>query len=556
MVEDDHSPSPGRREVLAALGALGVGGVAGCLTIDGASSAEPRELAFSEVSSRVGFEYTPLGGWVGNGHSGVYVTDFDNDLWPDVLAVGGEEPVLFRNDEGSFRQSTALPDIDRQIISALFFDHDNDGWEDLLLLAENDTPVFLENTGGEFVVRDRGFDDELTRPVGATAADYDRDGSLEVFVYQYGNWADTTPAGYLNRGEIDEDNGFENRLYAFDGERFSTVRDAGIEGAHWSLASSFVDLTGNSLPDIHVANDFNADVLYVNRGDGTFERRLLGSVTDRNAMSSEVTDINRDGKLDLFVTNIDLPIQKNTLTREQYQLVRDRVKFLLGKRIEGNNLLINRGDGEFVDRGEEYGVQEGGWGWATIVTDFDNDTNSDIFHTTSKFFRIDRDDPHYTYPMLWQGLENDESFEQYDTSKAGFVEKSGRGAASLDHNLDGRRDVAVATFNDSYVFYRNETDAWHSVQIRATSGTTDSPSLGARVTVTVDGTRQRQVMNAKTDYQSQDSRFLHFGLGRVETVDRVGVTWPGGDELTITDVDSDQRLVVAPDGILRSRSLG
>jgi hypothetical protein len=555
MAGNIDNPRIDRRDLLATLGVLGSGALAGCPVSRASTTVESREIAFSERSSKLGFEYSPRQDWIGNGHSGVYVADVDNDLWPEVLAVGGEKPVLFDNDGGRFTESDALSAIEKQIIGALFFDHDNSGWQDLLLLAENTTPVFLENDAGEFSVREKGFDAELVRPVGATAADYDRDGRVEVFVFQYGNWADSVPAGYLNRGQVDDDNGFENHLYAYDGSQFHRVEDAGIEGEHWSLAASFVDLTGDSLPDIHVANDFNSDVLYLNQGDETFERRRLGAVTDRNAMSSEVVDINRDGDPDLFVTNIDLPIQKEALRPEQYQLVRDRIRFLLGKRIEGNNFLVNQGDGEFTDRAERYGVQEGGWGWASVVADFDNDTELDIFHTTSIFFRIDRDDPDYTYPMFWQGQRDSTEFDQLDASEIGFLEKSGRGAAGFDMNLDGRRDIAVATFGDDYVIYTNETDTWNCVQVRPTSETIDAPSLGAVVTVTVAGESRKQVLNCKADYQSQDSRFLHFGLGDADELDRLEVAWPDGSELTLTDLAVNRRLVVTPDGVHRSTSL-
>lgn len=555
MAESSDELTVERRNVLAALGLLGSGSLAGCSLSTPPTEVESREFAFSERSSEVGFEYSPRQDWIGNGHSGVYVADIDNDLWPELLAVGGPQPVLFENDGGTFTESDTLPAVDRQVTGALFFDHDNDGWQDLLLLAENATPLFLKNDEGEFSVSELGFDTEMTRPIGATAADYDRDGHLEVFVFQYGNWAESAPAGYLNRGRVEDDNGFENYLYAYDGTEFSRVEDARIAGEHWSLAASFVDLTGDSLPDIHVANDFNNDVLYLNQGDGTFERRRLGSVTDRNAMSSEVVDINGDGDMDLFVTNIGLPIQKATLTSAQYQLIRDRVRFLLGKRIEGNNFLINQGDAEFTDRAESFGVQEGGWGWAAVIADFDNDAQLDIFHTTSLFTRLDREDPHYTYPMIWQGKHGSEEFDQLDASAVGFLEKSGRGAAGLDVTLDGRQDIAVGTFQNDFVLYANETDAWNCVQVRPTSETIDAPSVGATVTVTVAGERQRQVMNCKADYQSQDSRFLHFGLGEADELNRLEVDWPGDAALELTDIEANRRLVVAPDGIRRSTSL-
>jgi hypothetical protein len=60
-------------------------------------------------------------------NAGVYATDYDNDGWTDVLAIGGTSPVLFKNERGRFSRSSALPRIDRSVRAATFFDFDNDG---------------------------------------------------------------------------------------------------------------------------------------------------------------------------------------------------------------------------------------------------------------------------------------------------------------------------------------------------------------------------------------------------------------------------------------------
>lgn len=88
--------------------------------------------------------------------------------------------------------------------------------------------------------------------------------------------------------------GNPNLLFDGDCNSFEQVENAGIEGTRWSLATSFVDLTGDGYLDIHVGNDFNTDVLYVNQHDGTF-RRVEIPATDRHAMASEVADVTGDG---------------------------------------------------------------------------------------------------------------------------------------------------------------------------------------------------------------------------------------------------------------------
>jgi len=327
----------------------------GCLhtlgeTGTGSDGASPE---FTEVSSEIGLEYEYTSPKEFEPSAGVYVTDYDNDGWEDVLTTGGDRPVLFKNSQEEFsttRQLDGLNESDKYK-AASFFDYNNDGWEDLLLLARRGEAVFFENDGGEFDRKTVGLEKRFEVPMSASVADYTGNGCLDVFVSEFSNLRKNKPIGY-NQFNVEEDNGNRNRLFAGDCEEFEeTTEEAGIRDETWSLATSFVDLTNDGHPDIHVANDFNNDVLYINNGDGTFDRRVLPNSTNRNGMSSEVADVNDDGFLDIFVTNIYAG-PSNT----------SDVSYTLRSRTDGNNLLINQGGGEFVDRAEEYGVREGGWG--------------------------------------------------------------------------------------------------------------------------------------------------------------------------------------------------
>jgi len=385
-----------RRLVLVAAGLLAVAlvaGVAGPWLVDTGTAGDAAAFGVEEIGESAGFDYRVVQyEGVGRG-GGVYVGDYDSDGWPDVLAVGGTpeaggegRPALYENTGGAFERSGALPDgLGRQTVAALFFDYDDDGREDLLLLRLRAEPLLLENEGGSFVRREGAFDAALTEPTGAAAADYDGDGCLDVFVVQNGDWTERTPVAHSDPGrDVTDDNGEPNYLFRGScGEGFERVTDTGIEGTRWSLATSFVDLTGDGRPDVHVANDYNNDYVYVNEGDGTFAAVALGARTNRNGMSSEVLDVNGDGRLDLFVTNIYVDVANVSSGP-----IRNYLRYRLGKRADGgNNLLVNRGNGTFVDRAAAYGVRKGGWGWAAVATDFDNDGDQDLFHTTSAWAR-------------------------------------------------------------------------------------------------------------------------------------------------------------------------
>jgi hypothetical protein len=507
-------------------------------------------IRFTDVAAESGFEYASQTrpSIIVNG--GVYVADYNRDGWPDLLATGGDQPVLFENTNGTFERSDTLPETNETVEGALWADFDGDGWTDLLLLAPDSPPVFLENRQGTFTRVPSAFDGTLPYPVGATAADYDRDGCLDVFIYQYGDWSDRRPAG-SDRMSLSgaADNGRPNYLYRGDcSGGFVRVSSEAIAGTSWSLAASFTDVTGDGYPDIHVANDYNRDLLYVNQGDGRFRRTVLGSVTNRNAMSSEVADVDRDGRVDLFVTNIRLP------ERLQSQTGPDAA------RMRGNNLLLNEKNATFVDRAAEYGVQNGGWGWAAVIADFDNDGDQDLFHTT-KHVRISAmaksqllregktvsefvtENPETVYPRFFE--RDGESFFTRDAAAMGFNRTSGTGVARIDFDRDGDLDLAAAQVDGPFHLYENrlpQTTDWLRIELRA-NGTA---ALGAEVYFTVDGETQYRRLNARSDFLSQDSRVIHVGIGGRDRVDRIRIVWPDGSVSVFHDIQTGQRLVITP----------
>jgi|AntRauTorckE6833_2_1112554.scaffolds.fasta_scaffold02526_4 hypothetical protein len=519
---------------------------AGCAGLLDDRSTPDTRIEFQERSDAVGLEYRTDGGGAGNGNDGAYVADVDRDGWQDVLAVGGEHPVLFGNDGGEFERARAFDSVNGTVKSALFVDHDGDGWVDLLLLRSHATPVLFENDDGSFSRTNAEFD-ELAYPMGATADDYDGDGDLDVLVYQSGDWTRGKPEGYfaLNATIVD-DNGNPNVLYENTEDGFERVTDSGLGDARrWSLAASFVDLNDDGRPDVHVANDYNTDVVYVNEGDGTFEERQLRGNTSRNGMASEIVDVNGDGAPDVFTTNIYLP-----LSEVEDEERAERLRLLFGKvlksgRTKGNTLVVNDGTGEFEDAAVRFGVREGGWGWAASATDLDNDGDRDLIHATQYVARIDRDDPHYTYPMLFE--RDGDAFRNLDASDRGLGEHDGRGLATLDFDRDGDRDVVIAPSDGELALYENVGAAANSVAVRVVDDD-GATAYGATVTVTAGDQETVVQQTIRSDFLSQESRVRHVGLGTHETVD-LTVTFPDGTRRTFEDVPANQRLRISRDGL-------
>jgi len=532
----------GRRvTVLAALVAMAV--LAGCA--GSAQYTAGTTIQFENATAESGIAYQTTGGGAGNGDDGVFVADVNRDGWRDVLVLGGDRPALYENTGGNFTRSDALPELSDPFKSALFVDYDDDGWQDLLLLRPYEQPVMLHNDEGRYERADVGLGN-LTYPLGATAADYDGDGDTDLFVYQSGDWADGKPKGYFSlHGHVPDDNGNRNVLYENTGGEFERVTDAGIEGTRWSLAASFVDLNGDGRQDIHVANDYNNDTVYINRGDGTFRQRLLPGATARNGMSSEIGDVNGDGHQDVFTTNIELPI-RDGMSAERYERIKRLFAFVIQSgRTEGNTLMLNDGTGNLSDAAPEYDVRVGGWGWASSHTDFDNDGDADVIHATQHVVRIDKDEPHFTYPMVFE--RTGDNFTNRDASARGFNETDGRGLATLDYDRDGDRDVVVAPYDGTITVYENvgaEANSLHFRAVEDSGGT----ALGATVTVSTDERETVVQQTIRSDFLSQESRVNHVGLGSTESAD-IHVTWPDGTERTFGNVDANQHVRLSKGGI-------
>jgi len=192
------------------------------------------------------YKQTGVGNNVLVSQAGAYVTDHDRDRWPDVLLVSGDRPVLYKNQEGSLERSDALPTLNRTANAALFFDYNGDRRDDLLLLTAGRAPLLLRNADGTFE-RVGTVGDPFKMPPRAAAADFDDDGCLDIFAYQYGNWNDRLLGSRTNYSAPLNNNGNPDRLYwgTCDGLEPANETALGIQDNRWILATIGVDLTGD-----------------------------------------------------------------------------------------------------------------------------------------------------------------------------------------------------------------------------------------------------------------------------------------------------------------------
>ncbi len=484
---------------------------------------------------------------------GSYVIDMNNNGYEDLLLIGGEQPVLFKNTgDGYERHQT----FDRPEVSAAHvLDYDNDGSREIALLSSGASIAFYDNSGGEFV-RETVQGQLNGLPTSVTSADFTGNGCLDLYVGVYfGSGSTGVPGQMLLEAaqrhpefRPETDRGAQNILYRGNCEGgFEEITDAaGVGGSAFTLAVSGVDLTGDGHPDIHVGNDFTGDHIYENQGDGTFERRDLGPASDRNAMSSTAVDVTGNHRLDLFVTNVYFENPGNTTSL--VPVTRTPLPY-------GNNLFANQGNGEFRDIAPEHGLNRGGWGWGSTVADYNNDGHLDVIHaSTYTSPGVVDDQPSVFFPpQVWTGTTD--SWQKLNGSSVGFRGHNARGLVRVDYQNDGALDLVVVdsrtqadvpggvpATNRTFL-YENQHDGGESLQLWVRNP--DGLERNAEVYVETDRRTVYRVANARSDLLGQDSRLVHVGTAN-EAVERVAVVWPDGTTTTYDDLSEGNRYILTP----------
>lgn len=525
---------------------------------------------FDESAADIGLNYT--GTRLPHHDEGIYIADLERDGFRDVLLLGGEEPKLYANEEGDMSLERSFDLGDSQVKSAHFFEYTDDNLTDLVLFLRGEKPVFYENKGGRLLRDDSLIGKKLRNPESAVSADFTGNGCSDLFIAQRG---DTSVSKEINfyrflESRTDRDYGYpriENggKNYLFEGSCGGGFEDVsqrvGLEGREWSTAVSAVDINGDGRTDIHVANDFGQDSLYINNGDG-FRKREMGEDSNRHGMSSTIADFNGDLKPDIFVTNI-YPADRNTSIRSCY--IRGR-KCLLGaknfryrnaRNLEGNNLFINGRGASFEDRAREYGVRNGGWGWAASATDFTNNGYIDLVQANKGPFsltELDEGVGSYGAMRFWEGGPG--SFEQRDPEVMGLPVGNEKTLARLDVDRDGCMDIITTTNKQDthstslgtwkFKLYQNtacDKDSYIQVDLRREDG---ERIRGTEVILSTDSREIYRVRNGRNNYKSQNSRLIHFGLKDGEAPERLEIKWPDGDTRISEDIKRGGQYVFYP----------
>jgi enediyne biosynthesis protein E4 len=546
------------------------------LALDNPQNTATKPLAyFTDIAKRAGLTMTNTFGGVTTKKyiiettgTGVAIFDYDNDGWPDIFIVNGtkldvlpagEAPSnhLYRNNhDGTFTDVTAKAGLVHSGWGqgVCVGDYDNDGFEDLYVTYYGKNVLYRNNGDGTFTdVSEKAGVAGSGKAWGTGCAfvDYDRDGHLDLMVANYVDFdLSTTPAPgerstCLWKGAPVMCGpqglpGGKNILYHNRGdgtfEDVSTKAHIDKADGHYAFSVSTLDYDDDGWPDIFVACDSTPSILYHNNRDGTFKDVAITAGAAFNedgraqaGMGSTVADYDGDGRLDIFKTNFS----DDTAT-----------------------LYRNNGDGTFDDvtYAAGLGLHTQYLGWGTMFFDFDNDGWPDLLLVNGHVYpEVDTQhlgsnfqEPRILYHNNGNGTFTDVSA----TSGPGITTaSSSRGLAIGDLWNDGRLAAVISNMNAPPSLLVNEVRTPnHFITLRLTGSfpaaktksqaTSTAPgavitkssrdAIGARIRVKAGFRILIDEVRSGSSFISNNDMRVHFGLGSVTKIDWVEVRWPSG----------------------------
>jgi hypothetical protein len=536
---------------------------------------------------------------------GVAVGDLNNDGLPDIYFAGNsvKDKIYFNTGNFTFKDVTKDSGISKNNSGWSFgvnmVDINADGYLDIYVCKAGpyneknilQNKLFINNGDGTFKEDAKAYGLNITNySVQSTFFDYDKDGDLDMYLLNHPlpGIEKKLPKELKKRvelvtsGKFIIDNFFEN----VNGKFIVKTKDVGLLNYGYKNSVSVGDMNNDGYPDLYVCTDYGEpDLYYINNGDKTFTNVINEKMKHISyfSMGSDISDINNDGFLDVYVTDmtpsdhIKSKVFMATMDPKKFNAF---VKYGYHYQYMLNTLQLNNNNFNFSEIAQLAGIAKTDWSWSPLFFDIDLDGKKDLFVTNGikenlndndikeKVYKKEREINHKLSLSEYldvvpstitpnQVFKNEGKLLFKDTSKK-WIDNSNfnsNGAAYADLDGDGDLDLVLNNMDAKAAIYENKGGkgkVGNSISINIKGTKNNLFGIGTKISIPLENeTIFYEHYTAKGYLSSVDYKII-IGLGSLQIIPKMIVEWPDGKVTNIINLEVNKEITISYDDLIKT----